>query len=51
MMTRLITGEDIKDGWIVVQDGIYKYWVDYWGGECELRSVPLRVSRDRSLLG
>ena len=39
MMTRLIRGEDIKDGWIVVQDGIYKYWVDYWGGGMRVRSV------------
>jgi hypothetical protein len=27
MMTRLITGLDLSDGWIVVQDGVYRYAV------------------------
>lgn len=25
MMTRLCTGEDMTDGWIVVQEGVYRY--------------------------
>ena len=25
MMTRLLTGQDMEDGWIVVQDGIYRF--------------------------
>ena len=25
MMTRLMTGQDMEDGWIVVQDGIYRF--------------------------
>lgn len=25
MMTRLATGQDMVDGWIVVQEGVYRY--------------------------
>lgn len=28
MMTRVITGQDLFDGWIVVQDGVYRYRVE-----------------------
>ena len=27
MMTRLLTGQDFSDGWIVIQDGTYQYGV------------------------
>jgi hypothetical protein len=27
MMTRLATGEDLSDGWVIVQDGVYRYVV------------------------
>ena len=27
MMTRVMTGQDLRDGWVVVQDGIYRYGV------------------------
>lgn len=32
MMTRLMTGQDLRDGWVVVQDGIYRYSVAQPGG-------------------
>jgi hypothetical protein len=32
MMTRLLTGQDLADGWIVVQDGVYRYAVTQAGG-------------------
>jgi len=32
MMTRLITGQDVCEGWIVVQDGIYQYKIDVTEG-------------------
>ena len=32
MMTRLAEGQDLRNGWIVVQDGIYRYRVDQVGG-------------------
>ena len=28
MMTRLITGQDLIDGWVVVQNGVYRYRLD-----------------------
>ncbi|MCY3859281.1 MAG: hypothetical protein OXG25_10300 [Gammaproteobacteria bacterium] len=28
MMTRALTGEAIRDGWIVVQEGVYEYLVE-----------------------
>jgi hypothetical protein len=31
MMTRLLTGEDLTDGWIVVQDDVYRYAVAQTG--------------------
>lgn len=27
MMTRVMTGRDMCDGWVIVQDGIYRYGV------------------------
>ncbi len=27
MMTRVITGQDLSCGWIIVQDGVYRYAV------------------------
>ena len=38
MMTRLMTGQDLRDGWVVVQDGIYRYSVAQPGGNL-VRSV------------
>ncbi len=38
MMTRLMTGQDLTDGWIVVQDGVYRYAVVQTGGTL-VRSV------------
>jgi hypothetical protein len=32
MMTRMVTGQDLRDGWIVVQDGVYRYAVIQEGG-------------------
>jgi hypothetical protein len=32
MMTRVITGQDLRGGWVVVQDGIYRYAVMQVGG-------------------
>lgn len=32
MMTRLITGQDLQNGWVVVQEGIYRYRVEQFGG-------------------
>ena len=38
-MQRLLTGEDLQgDGWIVVQDGWYRFHVA-WGGDVEVRVV------------
>ena len=31
MMTRLITGQDLVDGWVVVQNGVYRYRLDQSG--------------------
>jgi hypothetical protein len=31
MMTRVITGQDMEEGWVVVQDGVYRYAVDQVG--------------------
>ena len=32
MMTRMFTGQDMKNGWIIVQDGVYRYNVEYNDG-------------------
>lgn len=32
MMTRLVTGQDLRDGWVIVQDGVYRYGVAQSGG-------------------
>jgi hypothetical protein len=38
-MQRSLTGEDLQgDGWIVVQDGWYRFHVA-WGGDVEVRVV------------
>lgn len=39
MMTRILTGQDIRGAWIIVQDGVYRYSVDAWGGGTRVRSV------------
>ena len=31
MMTRVMTGQDLCDGWVVVQDGVYRYGVAQCG--------------------
>jgi hypothetical protein len=38
MMTRVITGQDMEAGWVVVQDGVYRYAVHQEGG-LRVRSV------------
>ena len=38
MMARVLTGQDMRDGWIVVQDGIYRYHAEQCGVMC-VRSV------------
>lgn len=32
MMTRIVEGQDLSDGWIVVQNGVYRYSVEQHGG-------------------
>ena len=32
MLTRMITGQDLSDGWVIVQDGIYRYAVSQQNG-------------------
>lgn len=32
LMTRFCTGEDLDDGWIIVQEGVYRYSVKQSGG-------------------
>lgn len=32
MMTRMLTGDDLDSGWIVVQDGVYRYTLMQCGG-------------------
>lgn len=32
MMTRLLTGQDLDDGWVVVQEGVYRYFAVENGG-------------------
>ncbi len=32
MMTRLVTGQDVRDAWIVVQEGVYRYRVEQTAG-------------------
>lgn len=31
MMTRVLTGQDMRDGWVVVQDGVYRFRVEQCG--------------------
>jgi len=31
MMTRMMTGQDLSGGWVIVQDGIYRYRLDQCG--------------------
>ena len=38
MMTRAVTGRDIRDGWVIVQDGVYRFWVEQCSGTL-VRSV------------
>ena len=32
MMTRVLTGQDMRDGWVIVQDGVYRFRVEQCGG-------------------
>ena len=32
MMTRALTGQDMRDGWVIVQDGVYRFRVQQCGG-------------------
>lgn len=32
MMTRVMTGQELRDGWVIVQDGVYRYGVAQSGG-------------------
>ena len=38
MMTRVLTGEDMDSGWVVVQEGTYRYVVQQTGG-LRVRSI------------
>ena len=31
MMTRVLTGQDMRDGWVIVQDGVYRFRVEQCG--------------------
>ena len=31
MMTRVLTGQDMCDGWVIVQDGVYRFRVEHCG--------------------
>ena len=31
MMTRVLTGQDMRDGWVIVQDGVYRFRVQQCG--------------------
>ena len=31
MMTRVLTGQDMRDGWVIVQDGVYRFCVEQCG--------------------
>ena len=39
MMTRVLTGQDMVGAWVVVQDGVYRYSIDDWGGGVRVRTV------------
>ena len=39
MMTRVVTGQDMRDGWIVAQDGVYRYRVEQAAGGVLVKSV------------
>ena len=41
MMTRLVSGEDLSDGWVIVQEGTYRYAVDQNDGGTRVRTVLL----------
>ena len=30
MMTRVLTGQDLRDGWVIVQDGVYRFRVEQY---------------------
>jgi hypothetical protein len=32
MLNRVFTGDDMKDGWVIVHDGVYRYTVFQDGG-------------------
>ena len=39
MMTRVLTRQDVRDGWVVVQDGVYRYRVEQAAAGVLVRSV------------
>ena len=39
MMTRVLTGQDMVGAWVIVQDGVYRYSTDDWGGGVRVRTV------------
>lgn len=39
MMTRIATGEDMEEGWVVVQDGTYRYSVQQAGSGLQVRTI------------
>ena len=38
MLTRIVTGQDIEDGWVIVQEDVYRYAV-MWDGGITVRTV------------
>ncbi len=32
MLTRAVTGKDLSEGWVIVQDGVYRYCVTQYDG-------------------
>ena len=39
MMTRVMTGQDLCESWVVVQDGVYQYGVVAQSSEILVRSI------------
>jgi hypothetical protein len=39
MMTRIMTNEDLENGWVIVQDDIYRYSVTHEGSVLRVKSV------------
>src|SRR5690606_35418047 len=50
MMTRVMTGQDLRDGWVIVQDGVYRYGVGaVWRDSGQIGAV--RIPRNRGPMG